>query len=331
MSRAVRWGILSTANIGRALVRGIGLSRSSCVQAVASREMTRAIEWAKEQGIPRAFGSYDDMLRSGEVDVIYNPLPNSLHAEWTLKAIDAGLPVLCEKPFTVNAAQARKVVAAAKRKRVLVAEAFMYRFHPVYDQVLDALETGAIGKLVSIRSAFTFRLTDRSNIRASGELAGGALMDVGCYCVNLARRIAGCEPARVQAFERRTTVDDTMMGLLEFPSGVLSQFECSIENYSRLTAEIVGTEGMIALDNPWFPGEEKAQFTLRRGDHQEVVVAPGANSYHLEVEDFATAYKTHRPLRWPPEDAIANMAVIDALYASAREGTAVAVAANPAK
>lgn len=326
MSRSVRWGILGTANISRALMRGIGMSATSCVQAVASREWTRAFEWAKEHGIPRPFGSYDEMLHSGEIDVLYNPLPNSLHAEWTIKALEARIPVLCEKPFTVNAAEAREVAAVSEQRGVLVVEAFMYRFHPVYDQVLDLIAAGGIGKVTSIHSVFTFRLGDRdTNIRASGPLAGGALMDVGCYCVNLARRVAGCEPARALAFERRTSVDDTLFGTLEFPNGIVSQFECSIENHSRLHAEISGTEGTIVLENPWFPGENGARFVVRRGDHEEVVETPGGNCYHIEVEDFVRAYKTHHPPRWTVDDAIANMEAIDALYLSAKKGKAVVV------
>jgi xylose dehydrogenase (NAD/NADP) len=328
MTRPVRWGILSTANIGRALIRGIGMSASSCVQAVASREWTRANEWAKEHGLPRAFGSYEALLRSDEVDAIYNPLPNSLHAEWTIKALEAGLPVLCEKPFAVNAGEAEEMAAAAKRTGKLLAEAFMYRFHPMYDHILERLNEGAIGKVTSIRSCFTFQLKDRGNIRASSELVGGSLMDVGCYCVNLARRIAGCEPVRAHAFERRTTVDDTLLGTLEFPNGILCHFESSIENHPRSCAEIAGTEGMILIEKPWFPGEENARFVLRRGDREELIQTPGADCYQLEVEDFVNAYRTHRPLRWPPEDAIANMAVIDALYASVREGRVAEVGAS---
>ncbi len=326
MANPVRWGILSTAQIGRSVMRGIGMGLSSCVQAVASRNFTRASEWAKEHGIPRAFGSYDELLESREVDVIYNPLPNSLHAEWTIKALEAGIPVLCEKPFAIDAGQAREMAAVAKRKGVLLAEAFMYRFHPMYDEILARIASGAIGELVSIRSCFTFRLGDReTNIRASGPLVGGALMDVGCYCVNLARRIVGHEPSSAQAMSRRSTVDDTLMGQLEFPGGVLAQFECSIENYGRSHADIVGTDGMIHIPAPWFPGEDKARFIVRRGDHEEFVETPGANCYHLEVEDFIHSYKTHEPPRWMPTDAVANMAVLDALYRSAKEGKTVAI------
>ena len=203
----------------------------------------------------------------------------------------------------------------------------MYRFHPLYDQVLERIGEGAIGQVTSIRTCFTFRLSDRGNIRASAELAGGSLMDVGCYCVNLARRIAGCEPVRAHAMERRTSVDDTLMGALEFPNGILSQFESSIESQGRSRAEIAGTEGLIRIESPWFPGEDRAQFAVRRGDHEEVMVTPGANCYCLEAEDFVNAFRTHAPLRWGPDDAVANMAVLDALYAYAREGRDVEVSA----
>jgi len=244
-----------------------------------------------------------------------------MHAEWTIRAMEAGLPVLCEKPFTVTAAEARDVIAASKRTGQIVAEAFMYRFHPVYDEVLALIASGAIGRVTSVRSVFSFFLEDRGNIRASAELRGGALMDVGCYCVNFSRRIAGCEPVRASAFERRTTVDDTLMGLLEFPNGILAEFECSIENHSRRTAEIAGTEGAIFLENAWFPGEESARITVRRGDTEEIITTPGANNYRLESEDFVHAVRTHQPLRWGPEDAVANMSAIEALYRSVREGT----------
>ena len=326
MAHPVRWGILSTAQIGRAFVRGVGLSKNGCVQVVASRDWSHACEWAKENGIPRFLGSYDDLLASKEIDALYNPLPNSMHAEWTIRALEAGIPVLCEKPLAWNANEAREMVAVSRKKNVLLGEAFMYRYHPVYDRIFQLIESGAIGRVTSIRSLFTFCLEDRADIRATAELAGGALMDVGCYCVNLARRVAGCEPERAFAFERRSTVDDTLFGSLAFPNGILSQFECSIESQHRRRAEIAGTKGMIVLDDPWTPGEQQASFLLRRGEQDEIITTPGANCYHLEAEDFADACKYHRPLRWPIEDAIANMSVIDALYTSAKQGCAVSVA-----
>jgi predicted dehydrogenase len=327
MSSVVRWGILSTARIGRAIIQGIGDSTDNCVQAVASREWTRASEWAKELGIPRAFGSYDDMLHSGEISAVYNPLPNSMHAEWTVKALEAGLPVLCEKPFTLNATEAREVAAVAKRKNLPVAEAFMYRFHPLYDHVLDAIRSGSIGDVMAIRSAFTFRLPDRENIRWNGELGGGALMDLGCYCVSVSRLVAGCEPLRAAAVERRSGVDGTMIGVLEFPNNILAHFECSFEQHGRSFAEIEGTEGVIILTRPWFPGEHSGEYLIRREGKEERVTVPGANTYRLEVEDFGRACQTHAAPRWSIDDAVANMTVIDSLYQAAREHHPVAVAA----
>lgn len=319
MPSTIRWGILSTARIGRKLIRGIGMSTDSCVQAVASREWTRANEFAKECGVPRAFGSYEDMLRSGEVNAVYNPLPNSMHAEWTIRALEHGIPVLCEKPFTMNADEARQVAELAEQKRLPVAEGFMYRFHPIYDRIRSIIDEGRIGNVMAIRSAFTFRLANRNNIRWSLELGGGALMDIGCYCVNLARLITRSEPIRVAAIERRDGVDGTMIGVLEFPNQVLAHFECSFEQHGRSFAEIEGTDGVIILPKPWFPGEQTADFFVRYEDREERVSMQGADTYRLEVEDFARACVTRRPPRWGVDDAIANMAAIDALYRSAQE------------
>lgn len=326
MGNMVRWGILSTARIGRAFVAGVGLTADSCVQAVASREWTRASEWAKEYGIPRAFGSYAEMLESGEVDAVYNPLPNSLHCEWTIRALEAGLPVLCEKPFAANADEARQMAEASRRTGKLVAEAFMYRFHPLYDLLLETLNTGVIGDTVALRVTQNFLMTDRdTNIRASAELAGGATMDIGCYCINFCRRIVGEEPARAFAFERRSTVDDTLMGSLEFPGGVVAQFQVSMETNPYSRAEILGSQGMLILETPFFPGRNDTGFILRCGNDDEHIPVPGVDCYALEVEDFVRALRNNEPPRWPVDDAIRNMAVIDACYRSAREGRAVEV------
>lgn len=322
----IRWGILSTARINHAFIEGVGLSGDSCIQAVASREWTRANEFAKDLGIPRAFGSYQELLDSGEVDAIYNPLPNGMHCEWTIRALEAGLPVLCEKPFATNADEARQMAEASYRTGKLLAEAFMYRFHPIYDLVLETIAAGSIGEIVGIRVTQCFHLRDRSDIRASAELAGGATMDVGCYCINFCRRLVATEPVRAFAFERRTTVDDTLIGSLEFPNGVLAQFQVSMEmdRYSR--AEIFGSKGTIVMNQPFFPGKDDTEFVLRCDNHEEVFRVPGVNCYHLEAEDFVQALRTGGQTRWPVEDAIRNMAVIDACYESARTGRAVEIA-----
>ena len=326
MSRGpLRWGVLGTAGIAESFVRGVRMGDAGTIHAVASRDLSRARAWAERFAVPLAFGSYDELLGSGAVDLVYNPLPNSLHAEWTVRALEAGLPVLCEKPLTVNAAEAREVAAASARTGLAVAEAFMYRFHPVYDRVLETIASGAIGELVSISAQFTFFLDDRAQIAASAKLGGGSLRDVGCYAVNLARRIAGREPVRAMAMTRGTEVDDTLVGLLEFPGGILAQVECGIESHERHRAEIAGTAGSILLARPWFPGLDEGRFLLCRGEREEEVVSPGGDGYHLEAMDFVRAVQTRTPPRWPVADAVANMAAIDALLRSAREGVAVAV------
>ena len=321
----VRWGILGTASIAESLAEGIRLSSNSLLTAIASRSLSRAQAWAERFDVPCAFGSYDELLRSGEVDAVYIPLPNSMHAEWTIRSLEAGLPVLCEKPFTANAAEAREVMRVRDRTGLPVAEAFMYRFHPLQRRVLEYVSDGAIGNVVGIQSTFTFLLDDPHSISASAELVGGALWDVGCYPVSLSRRVAQCEPVRASAMMRGGAIDDTLIGMLEFPNGILAQIECSIECFERVRAEIVGTKGAIVMESPWNPGNQRAEFTLRREGRTERIETSGANRFQLEVENFAEAVLTGASPRWPVEDAVANMAALDALIASARTGTVVCV------
>lgn len=325
MAGKLRWGILGTAHIAPTVLKGIRLSANGVPAAIASRDTARAEAWAREHDVPQAFGSYQEMIASPDIDLVYIPLPNSMHAEWTIQCLRAGKPVLCEKPLTADAAEAREVRRVALETGVPVAEAFMYRFHPLYDHVIGLLLKGVIGNLVSVHSSFSFFLQNRNEIPASAELAGGSLMDVGCYCVNLARLITNSEPEGAVAFERRTSVDDTLVGVLQFPDRVLVQLDCSIESYDRSRAEIVGSEGVILLEKPWFPGEDRGEILLRRGSKEERIATPGGNGYHLEVEDFADAVLSNRPPRWTIDDAVANMAAIDALLRSARTGAPMAV------
>ena len=319
--KKLRWGILGTAHIAETVVAAINRTDTCVVQAVASRDAGRAREWGARFGIPNACGSYEEMLAKRDIDVVYNPLPNALHAEWTVRALEAGYPVLCEKPMAMNAAQVRQVQSASEKTGKWAAEAFMYRFHPMFDKVLELLDAGAIGTLVSIHSVFSFFEDDRNSIVASPELGGGALMDVGCYCVNLARLVARAQPVRVSAMQTGDGVDDTLMGLLEFPDGVLAQFETSIVSAERHGAVICGTTGRLAIPDPWIPGTKDTHIRLQRwGEPDEIIAIAGADTYLLEIEDFARAVITGTPPRWTVADAAANMAVIDALFASARSG-----------
>jgi len=322
----LRWGILGTATIAETVVPAIGRSGSSEVGAVASRDYVRARSWADGIGIPVAHGSYQEMLDSGDIDVVYNPLPNALHAPWTIRALEAGYPVLCEKPFALNAAEAKGVSEVSRRTGLPVAEAFMYRFHPLFEKVLHLLDGGAIGSLVSINSYFSFFEDDRSGIVASAKLGGGALMDVGCYCVNFSRMISRAEPIRVSAMQVGDHVDDALVGQMKFSNGVLAQFETSIASAERHGAQLCGTSGTIEIPDPWIPGVHETRILIRRwGQPDEVIPIPGADTYCLEIEDFAAALSTDHDPRWSIDDAVANMTVMDALFESIRSGRQISL------
>ncbi len=311
-----KWGILGTANISRAIIDAMKLTENGVVHAIASRDAKRAGEWQHLYGIEKAYGSYIELLDCGKIDAVYIPLPNSMHAEWCLKAIDKGIPVLCEKPFALNAGQAAECAKASDKTGVPVAEAFMYRFHPLYQKVIESVSQNKIGELSTIFSRFTFMLDEPGTITANPRLGGGALMDVGCYCVNVSRLITGAEPLKSSAFAVCGKVDETMTGMLEFPGGILAHFETSINNFERHYTEIAGSEGSIIIESPWFPGEKEASFIIRTNSGDEIVTTPGANCYVLELEDFMDAVTNKRPPRWGMDDAVKNMMVIDALYGS---------------
>lgn len=325
----IRWGILGTASIAESFAQGVRLSANGVLSAIASRDLARARAWAERFDVPHAFGSYDELLHSGQVDAVYIPLPNGLHAEWIIRSLEAGVPAFCEKPITATAAQAHEVMRVRDRTGLPVAEAFMYRFHPLQRRVLEYVADGAIGEVVGVQSTFTFLLDDPQSICMSAELAGGALLDVGCYSVNLSRRVAQCEPIRASAMMRGGAIDHTLIGMLEFPNGVLAQIECSIECFERVHAEIVGTRGAIVMESPWNPGNECGEFILLREGRTDRIETPGANRFQLEAEDFANAVLTGEAPRWPVEDAVANMTALDALIASARTGTTISIGQPP--
>ena len=322
MSDRVRWGILSTANIGRRVIPAIQASRNGAVAAVCSRSLERARAFADELDIPRVYGSYEALLADSAIDAVYNPLPNSMHAEWSIKAAEAGIPTLCEKPFASDAFEAQSIVDAFQRHGILLAEAFMYRFHPQHAKVKEIMAAGGIGELQFINSSFTFPISDGANIRLSKPLAGGALMDVGCYCVNLMRFMTGEEPTRVAAnaiIGRATGVDEALAGTLEFPSGVIGHFECGLRAYRQHSYTLKGTEGIITVPTSFVP--DKSADTLVqhwRGDDFSEHTIPAIDHYQLMAEDFADALINKRAPRFAPSDAVNNMVVVDALLAEAR-------------
>lgn len=316
----LRWGILSSARIGvRRVIPAILRSTTGTVVAVASRDAEKARQVAAQFDIPRAHGSYEALLADPEVDAVYNPLPNSLHALWTIRAAEAGKHLLCEKPLALDAAEGRAMVEACARAGVLLQEAFMYRFHPQIERLQTLVRGGAIGRPWLVRSAFTFTVRAEGDIRLQAPLGGGGLMDVGCYCVNISRILLG-EPVRVHAaggYERGADV--RFAGMLHFPDGATAQFDCGLRAPFRQFCEVVGSEGAITLPRPFQPEEEPALLLVRRGDGEERIEIPGANQYALMIDHFGECARTGRAPRFPPDDAVANMKVIDRLRQAAQD------------
>ncbi len=288
-----RVGPATTRTIAERVVPALQRVRGSRVVAVASRDGGRAAAFAERFGIPSSFDRYEALLAPGVVDLLYLPLPNSLHAEWTLRAVEAGLHVLCEKPLAANGAEAERMAAAAQARGVVLAEAYMYRHHPQYSKLQELLAAGAIGALVSLQAEFSFLLDEPDSIVTSPALA---------------------EPVRVAAQARIDGVDRVTTGLLEFPGGVLATFTASIASAERHRAEVHGELGTIVLEDPWVAGEAGATLRIERhGEPAEELFVAGADSYRLQAQDFVDAVCEGRPPRWPAEDGVANMRVLDGL------------------
>ena len=323
MADRLRWGIISTARIGiRRVIPALLRSRTGTAVAIASRDLARARETAAKFQIPRAHGSYEALLADPDVDAVYIPLPNTLHPEWTIRAARAGKHVLCEKPLAIDARQARTMVDACRAAGVLLQEAFMYRFHPQITELRRLVASGAVGVPWLARSAFTFTVGSDDDIRLNSALGGGGLLDVGCYCVSISRLLLG-EPKAMTAsgaFERG--VDVRLAGLLTFAAGT-ALFDCGLRLPYRQFCEIVGAEGTITLPRPFQPEEDPAVLLVRRGGQDERVEIPGTNQYTLMLDHMGTCILQRQQPQFPPEDAVANLRVLDALQASARSGSPV--------
>jgi D-xylose 1-dehydrogenase (NADP+, D-xylono-1,5-lactone-forming) len=319
----VRWGVLSTSNIGRrAVLPAIQRSSNGELVAVASRDAEKARAFAGELNIPRAYASYEQLLADPEIEAVYIPLPNSLHHEWTIKAAQAGKHILCEKPLALDAAECAEMEAAARDNGVLLMEAFMYRFHPQTKRVIELLRQGAIGQPRLLHAAFTFRLTNPANIRFQADLGGGALMDVGCYCVNVSRTLFDAEPIEAQAFASWSAggVDEQMLGSLRFAGGGYAQFDCALTLARRESYQVVGTEGVIEAPVALLPGQGDTIIRIRDGAGERSETIAGVDEYQLMAEHFADCVRGRATLRHSPAEAAANMRAIEALYRSARNG-----------
>ncbi len=324
MAGVLRWGILGAANIARRQVApAIQRSEGSTVVALASRDKERGQTVAAELGIPRVYDRYQDLLDDPDVDAIYNPLPNSLHAEWSIRAAEAGKAILCEKPLARDAVEAAHMARECARLGVPTMETFMYRFHPQNVRVRALIAQGVIGVVGQVRSGFGFRMhpLDPANVRLQASLAGGALMDVGCYAVNAARLVFGDEPLRATAWrdiDPAFGVDTALSGVLEFPNHRYATVDCSFTSGYSGWYMVVGSEGVIEVPRAFTPLRDETVIvhTDKNNARREERFA-GVDQYQLMVEAFAHSIVAGSPVPWPLDDAVANMRVLDALARSA--------------
>jgi D-xylose 1-dehydrogenase (NADP+, D-xylono-1,5-lactone-forming) len=315
----VRWGFLSTARINSRLLAAAEKTELAEVVAVASRDAHRAEAYAAEHGIPRAHGSYEALLNDPGVDAVYISLPNSFHVEWSVRALAAGKHVLCEKPLTRRPEEVEEAFAAADRAGRVLMEAFMWRHSPQTAKLIQLVEGGVIGQLQLVRATFSFPVDGRRNIRLDPELDGGALMDVGTYCVSAARLLAR-EPERVYGEQviGDSGVDVLFAGVLRFPRGVIAEIDAGMELPRRDGLEAVGTEGSLVIPDPWIA--RRLVLHLGRGDAREEIALPPADPYRLELENMCRAIRGEAEPLLGRDDAVGQARVLDALYRSADEG-----------
>jgi D-xylose 1-dehydrogenase (NADP+, D-xylono-1,5-lactone-forming) len=324
VSDTVRWGFVSTANINAKVLAGAAQSDRVEVVAVASRETSRAEAYAREHGIERAHGSYEALLEDPEVDAVYISLPNSMHVEWSVRALEAGKHVLCEKPLSRHPDEVELAFDAADQAGRFLMEAFMYRHNPQTKQLQGLVEEGAIGRLRLIRAVFSFPLTDSPNVRLDPALDGGGLMDVGCYCVSGARLLGG-EPVQVygEQVAAPTGVDEVFTGTMRFEEDVLAEVNCGLALPMRDELEAIGEEGSIFLDDPWHC--RKPVLELRTDRRTEEITLEVEDSYRLELENLSDAIRGRVEPLLGRDDALGQARAIEALYRAAAEGVPVAM------
>ena len=304
----MRWGLVSTARINDYVLEGASESDAVEIVAVASRDDARARAYAREKKIARAYGSYDDLLADDDVDAVYIGLPNGLHVEWAIKALEAGKHVLVEKPFSPDAGAVERAFDVAERQGLVLSEAFMWRHTPQTRRLVELLPE--VGEVRLVRAAFSFTLNRPADVRWEPALQGGSLMDVGSYCVSGARLVCG-EPSDIAGFGIGDRVDSRFAGVLRFPSGALATFDCGFDLPHRDALEIVGSDGTLFLDDPWHvaaPGIE-----LQRDGRVELIEVDKANPYRLELEDVSAAARDGREPLLGRDDAVGQARVLEAL------------------
>lgn len=330
MTRTLKWGVLGCAGIAaKAVIPAIQSSRLGRVAAIASRDAEKASAMATRFGIEKSYGSYEDLLSDPDIDAIYNPLPNHLHVPMTIKALEHGKPVLCEKPIALNAAQASELAEAQKAANLPVAEAFMVRHHPQWKKARAMVAEGRLGDVRAIQTIFAYYLDDPKNVRNQADIGGGGLFDVGCYAINTARFLFDAEPLRAIALMENDPVfgtDRLTSGLLAFPEGRQLAFTCSTQLSLTQKVTVLGTRGRLEIPIPFnAPADQQTVLIfddgrdLAGGGRQEIVIEP-VDQYREQVDAFAEAVLSGTPLETGLDDAIANMKAIDALFRSATSG-----------
>ena len=323
----VSWGVISTADIGmRKVIPAMQAGTRTRIDAIASRSAESAARAAAELGIPKSYGSYEALLADEEVEAVYIPLPNHLHLEWASAAARAGKHVLCEKPLTMTADEAEEMVAVCAAEGVLVMEAFMYRLHPMWRLVMDLVRSGSIGEVRAVTTIFSYFNDDPANIRNIPEVGGGALYDIGCYAVNASRLVFGGEPDGIKSLVRRDPdlgTDIVTSALLDF-GGRTASFTCSTQMESDQRVDIHGTDGRIVVDIPFnIPPDVPTKVHLVSGGdppvrpHVETHEVPAVNQYTVQADVFSECIRTGAPLPFGGEDAVANMRVIEGIFADA--------------
>jgi predicted dehydrogenase len=323
----VRWGLLSTANINKAVIPSIRNSPRGELAAVASRTPELAASYAKQWEIPHSFGSYEAMLASGAVDAIYNPLPNHLHAEWSIRAMRRGIHVLCEKPFAITLDEVDAMTAASKETGTVLAEAFMYRHHPQTKLIGGLVRAGKVGEVTVVRGAFDFAMRDpETNVRMNPAWGGGCLWDVGVYPLSYAQFIMGCPPLRVAGAQRlgKSGVDEVFAGWMDYPGGQIAQFSCSFRTPFHTFIEIVGTAGRIHIPRPFVSQtpEHRITFHPAHGAAEEIAV-PHEYLYNGEIEDMHDAILDGKPNYLTLDETRSHIRTVLALYQSANTGQVV--------
>jgi len=318
VEKKFQWGLLSTAKINDAILAAMPNSPRGVMLAVGSRDADKARAYAAQKNIARAYGSYDALLADPDVDIVYIGLPNGLHAEWTIKALQAGKHVLCEKPFALTVAEVDAMHAAATAAQRVVAEAFMYRHHPKVRRAQELAASGAIGTLRYLRASFSFTLPRDYNVRWDPAIGGGALWDLGGYPVSAARFFFGA-PEQVEGWQvlSPSGVDETFAGTLYFPGQRVAQINVSFRMPFRSVVEVVGDAGSLVLTHPFHSDNPEAQLILTQGDKPQVVPTPAAERYLLEIEDMHDAILNHRPPLVTPAETRGHIETLVALYASA--------------